>query len=369
MNFINIHKTLNNNILSSQFPFLIGEIKNVNTKNGNQYIIITNNNCNITCIKFRGNYNLKEGQNVKLYGKFNIYSANFTINYYIDNYELLDGVGKELTLYEINKKKLIDDNLIYNNKKELLKMPFNIGFLTSETGSVIEDVKSIFKKNNFVGNIILKKTTMQGINCNSSIIEGIEYFKEINIDILCIFRGGGSANDLEEFNNMQMLYKINKFNIFTICAIGHATDNTQLINFVCDMTFETPSIMAEYIVKEQQKYLNCINDSIKIYDKYINKYYKYSEKIKLIDVDKKIKLFKLKEFENQYYLSKTKYNKIFSKYNFIKNKLIDKISNIKPTIIINDKELETIDELYSKPKRMKICCFDGSIDISYKIIK
>ena len=248
-------------------------------------------------------------------------------------------------------------------------MPFNIGFLTSETGSVIKDVESIFKKNNFVGNIIIKKTTMQGINCGLSIIEGINFFKEINIDILCIFRGGGSANDLEEFNNMPMLYKINEFNIFTICAIGHATDNTQLINFVCDMTFETPSIMAEYIVKEQQKYLNCINDSNKIYDKYINKYNKFIEKFNLIDVDKKIKILKLKEFENQHYLSKTKYNKIFSKYNFNKNILLKKISNIKPTIIMNDKELETIEELYTKPKRMKICCFDGNIEISYKFIK
>jgi len=369
MDFLSIHSDLNKKLLSIKYPFIIGEIKNINTKNGNQYIVITNNNCNITCIKFRGNYNLKEGQNVKLYGKFNIYSANFTINYYVDNYELLDGIGKELTLYEINKKKLIDDNLIFNDKKELLKMPFNIGFLTSETGSVIEDVKSIFKKNNFVGNIILKKTTMQGINCSSSIIEGIEYFKQIDIDILCIFRGGGSANDLEEFNNMTMLYKINELNIFTICAIGHATDNTQLINFVCDMSFETPSIMAEYIVKKQQKYLNCINDSNKLYDTYINKFNNYIEKFKSINIDKKIKMFKLKEFENQYHLSKTKYKNIFNKYNNNKNKLLNKIANIKPTIIKDDKELETIEELYSKPKRMKICCFDGSVEISYKIIE
>ena len=104
---------------------------------------------------------------------------------------------------------------------------------------------SVFHSKNFIGNLYLKNSTMQGDNCPSSIIEGIEYFNQLNyIDLIIIFRGGGSNEDLEAFNNYEMMKSIHNSNHIIYCAIGHASDTTQLINFVSDKSFGTPSIVS-----------------------------------------------------------------------------------------------------------------------------
>jgi exodeoxyribonuclease VII large subunit len=362
--------TISNFINSLKYTNLEGEIYQNNVKNNHQYITLKKDGMNITCISWNKSYNVKNGQNIKLTGKFQLYKNTFSINFIIQNLLIIDNIGKEMTIYEQTKDKLVKLNMIGNIKKEINVFPFNIGFITSDSGSVIEDVKSIFTRNNFIGKIKLKNTTMQGINCSSSIIENIQYFNGMKkkVDLIAIFRGGGSNSDLEEFNHFELNKEIHNSEIVTLCAIGHATDTTQLINFVSDYSFGTPSMLAEFIIKLQKEYLDKINNiKINLNNK-LELLNTSITKFNTINMEDKIKEFEKIEILNIYSKYKNILNTYMNKYMNSKTKLLNKISNIKPTILKNGREIDSVEDMLSGSKKMKICFFDGSVDVYYKFV-
>lgn len=370
MDLLEVSNTISSYISSLKYNLLEGEVYQNNVKNNHQYITLKKDGMNITCISWNKSYPIKNGQNIRINGKFQLYKQTFTINYIVQNLEIIDTIGKELTLYEQTKDKLIKLGMIGNMKREINVFPFNIGFITSDSGSVIEDVKSIFIKNKFIGNIELKNTTMQGNNCSTSIIDGIYYFnnKEEKVDFIAIFRGGGSNADLEEFNNLEMLSEIHNSKIVTLCAIGHATDTSQLINYVCDYSFGTPSMLAEFIVQSQKKYLDKINNLKTIVQNKLEQLETTIHNYKTIKLEDKIKEFEEIEMIKKFSKYKEILNIFMNKYNQNKTSLLNRISNIKPTIFKNGREIDSIDDLMGGSKRMKICFVDGSVDLYYKFV-
>ena len=370
MDLLEVSNTLSNYISSLKYNVLEGEVYQNNVKNNHQYITLKKDGMNITCISWNKSYPIKNGQNIRINGKFQLYKQTFTINYIIQNLEIVNAVGKELTIYEQNKEKLIKMGMIGNMKREINLFPFNIGFITSDSGSVIEDVKSIFIKNKFIGKIELKNTTMQGVNCSNSIIDGIHYFnnKDKQVDFIAIFRGGGSNADLEEFNNLEMLSEIHNSQIVTICAIGHATDTTQLINYVCDYSFGTPSMLAEFIVQSQKKYFDRINNLKTTVQNKLEQLETSINKYKTINIEDKLKEFERIEMIQKFNKYKQMLNTHLNRYNKSKTNLLNRISNIKPTILKNGREIDSINDLMEGSKRMKICFVDGSIDLYYKFV-
>src|SRR5690606_344372 len=67
-------------------------------------------------------------------------------------------------------------------------------------------------------------------------------------DVILISRGGGSFEDLNVFNDMDVAMEVYKSNVVVVTGIGHETDRT-LTDYVADVYCHTPTAAAERIIR------------------------------------------------------------------------------------------------------------------------
>ena len=69
---------------------------------------------------------------------------------------------------------------------------------------------------------MLYPAQVQGNGAYKTIIEGIKYFnRKKNVDLIIIGRGGGSIEELWNFNEEELAISIFKSTIPTVSAVGH----------------------------------------------------------------------------------------------------------------------------------------------------
>ncbi|WP_018703605.1 exodeoxyribonuclease VII large subunit [Anaeromusa acidaminophila] len=147
--------------------------------------------------------------------------------------------------------------LIHRNKKSLPPVCHSIALISNESIHGYGDFCSTLK----TGQFDLFSTKMQGANVSEDIALQIS---EINVrggyDCIVIVRGGGSPNDLFEYNHPTLLLAIAKSKIPVITGIGHEGDYL-LCEEVADVRCSTPTAAAELLNKmaserERQKQVN-----------------------------------------------------------------------------------------------------------------
>ena len=365
-----INNDIKNFIFTLKYNEIIGEIIETKMTPKHHYITIKQNNHTIKCNAWFKTYNkLQIGNIVKITGNMDFSDKSYSLYFKIKDLEIVENIGDKLNAYDELKLNLIEERMIGNVKKQLTIFPYNIGLITANNSAVIKDMMSIFYSKKFIGNLYLKNSTMQGVNCASSIIAGIEYFNKLNyIDLIIIFRGGGSNDDLEAFNNYEMMKSIHNSIHIVYCAIGHASDTTQLINFVSNKSFGTPSIVSENIIEKQNKYYELSKNHKNNINKLLNKYEEYKNKFNNINYNEKINKFNNKIILNKINIIKNIHNRQFLKYEKYKNIFNQKIKILKPTIFKDNTEITTYADFNNGSKRLKISFIDKDVDIYYKII-
>ena len=322
--------------------------------------------------------NLKSGDQIIFIGNFSIMKKNLNIYFNIKNMEKV-GKGDYLDLFENYKLKIKEIGLGYP-KKKINIYPYNIGIITALEGAAIQDILQTFKLDNFKGNVIIKNTLVQGIQCPKSIINSLEWF-EINylnkIDILMLTRGGGSHEDLVGFSEWNVLVKFASVPFIKISAVGHQIDN-QLTDEIADYKFATPSIGAKFIIEKQNEYKLKLNNIKKIIDNIKLQYSIAIDKLNYINknYDNIIKKYNIQEILIKTSQYSNVIKNILNNYNLAKVNFFNNISNFKPSIYRNDtNELLSINDFINinknktiNPKKIEIKFIDGKINISYKII-
>ncbi len=243
--------------LSENFPAIdvSGEISDVNfnSKSGHIYFNLKEDKNLISCACWKSNAvklkNLiEEGKQAKIRGRILSYPTNskFYINV-INVIEYGEGDVKK-KLIEL-KSKLDQEGLFLEiNKKPITKYPKSIGLITSQDGDVINDIKTTLKST-YPCQLYLYDVSVQGENSVSQIIEGINYFNNLQEDtpsFLIIARGGGSAEDLFHFNDENLVRAVYNSKIPIITAIGHDPDNA-LIDLVADKSVSTPTASVAFL--------------------------------------------------------------------------------------------------------------------------
>ena len=139
-------------------------------------------------------------------------------------------------------------------------MLFRSGIVTSETGAAIHDIINVIRRRNTKVDILLYPALVQGDGAYKTVIEGIEYFnKKKSVDVIIIGRGGGSMEELWNFNEEPLAYAIFKSKIPIVSAVGHEVDFT-ISDFVADFRAATPSQAAEVVVPLEEDQYNQISE-------------------------------------------------------------------------------------------------------------
>ncbi|MBQ8208801.1 MAG: exodeoxyribonuclease VII large subunit [Clostridia bacterium] len=193
----------------------------------------------------------KDGLKVIAHGRISLYEDTGRYQIIADDLQP-DGIGSLYYAYEQLKRKLSEEGLFDERyKKPLPRFPRRVGIITSPTGAAIRDMTRILGRRFPMVEMLLYPTLVQGNGAAAQLSAGIRYFNEKkNVDVIIIGRGGGSIEDLWEFNNEDLARTVFASEIPVISAVGHESDFT-ICDFVADVRASTPSAAAELAVPEQ----------------------------------------------------------------------------------------------------------------------
>ncbi len=230
-----------------------GEISNCKYhSSGHIYFTVKDRSSQLSCVMFASYtknlaFRMQEGQSVIVQGKISIYERDGKYQMYATNV-MQEGTGRLYEEYEQLKKQLLAEGLFDSSRKKgIPKYAQKVGVVTAQTGAVIQDICNISHRRNPYVQIILYPAQVQGEGAHRTIIRGLEYFGETDVDTVIIGRGGGSIEELWEFNQEALAYAIADCKKPVISAVGHETDTT-IADYVADLRAPTPSAAAELAV-------------------------------------------------------------------------------------------------------------------------
>lgn len=264
-----------NNSLRSQKGRIQGEISSLDIRDRYLFFSIKDKDDGslLNCIMWDSDYQLsgvsfKEGLEIIIEGYPDVYKPSGRLTFKTSNVELV-GEGALKKAYEELKKKLEKEGLFSEErKKPIPDFVQKIGLITSETGAVIHDFLNNLGKYGY--QIDFFDSRVEGQVAVKDLISAIDYFKDKDIDVLVIIRGGGSLESLQAFNNETLVRKIADFNIPVICGIGHDKD-IPLSSLASDLMVSTPTAVTVSLNKSWKEALN----NIRIFEKDI--IYKYQK--------------------------------------------------------------------------------------------
>lgn len=229
-----------------QSVLLKGELSNFKRhSSGHLYFNVKDNDSVISAMMFKGSaskltFDPKEGDEVLLEARVSVYKRRGNYQIYVNKMEL-DGIGNLYQKLEQLKHKLSKQGYFNKeDKKAIPKFPKKIAILTASTGAAIRDIQSTIESRYPLVEKIPLSTLVQGTQAKKDIIEKIEYADTLDVDTIIVGRGGGSIEDLWNFNEEDLVKAIYNCNTPIISAVGHETDFT-LSDFVADVRAATPT--------------------------------------------------------------------------------------------------------------------------------
>lgn len=192
----------------------------------------------------------EDGMKVIARGRVSVYEASGQYQLYVDDMQP-DGVGALNLAYEQLKEKLQKEGLFSeHHKKPLPPYPEKVGVITSPTGAAVRDIINVLGRRFPYAEIVFCPVLVQGEGAHLQLTDAVNLFNsERAADVIIIGRGGGSIEDLWEFNDEGLARAVYNSEIPVISAVGHETDFT-ICDFVADMRAPTPSAAAELAVPD-----------------------------------------------------------------------------------------------------------------------
>src|SRR5436189_2601113 len=237
-----------------------GEISNYKQHaSGHQYFTLKDQRAQIACVIWRDamlptRQPLVDGTQVQVYGTVTVFEAR---GQYQLNVQILQprGVGLLQAKFEALKRKLEAEGLFApDRKRPLPKFPRRIGIVTSPSGAAIRDMLNVLRRRAPWLEILINPVRVQGTGAAQEIAVAIRELASPSdrfapLDLIVVTRGGGSVEDLWEFNEEIVARAIFHSAVPIVSAVGHEMDFT-ICDFVADLRAPTPSAAAELIVPD-----------------------------------------------------------------------------------------------------------------------
>ena len=237
-----------------------GEISNYKKHpSGHQYFTLKDQRAAISCVIFRNTLPpfpkpLRDGMQVQVYGQITVFEAR---GQYQLNVQIVQprGFGLLQAKFEALKRKLEAEGLFDSARKRALpKFPRRIGIVTSPSGAAIRDILNILRRRAPGVEVLINPVRVQGAGAAAEIAAALRELNAPNdcwkpLDVIVLARGGGSIEDLWEFNEEIVARAIFHSAIPVVSAVGHEIDFT-IADFVADLRAPTPSAAAELIVPD-----------------------------------------------------------------------------------------------------------------------
>ena len=235
---------------------VFGEISNfTHHKSGHLYFTLKDQEGQIKAVMFQSRaqslkFRPESGMKVTVQGSVSVFQRDGTYQIYVNSMSP-DGIGSLYLAYEEMKKRLYAEGLFDDShKRKIPKYPMRVGVITSPTGAAVRDIINVISRRFPAATIYLYPVKVQGTGAAAELTAAVDYFDRSGLcDVVIIGRGGGSIEDLWEFNSEALARRIYAAEVPIISAVGHETDFT-ICDFVSDLRAPTPSAAAELCVPD-----------------------------------------------------------------------------------------------------------------------
>ena len=266
-----------------------GEVSNFkHHSSGHLYFTLKDETSRINAVMFASKarklpFELENGMKVLIQASVSVYDVAGTYQLYVDNIEQ-DGLGNLYLRYEQLKKALALEGLFdQEHKQEIPKFPSKIAVLSAYPSAALADIVRTIKLRFPVVRVIVFPIPVQGKGAYLHIINTLNYVDSLGFNTIIIARGGGSLEDLWNFNEEALARAIYNCKTPIISGVGHEIDYT-ICDFVADCRCATPTAAGIKSTLMKQK----ITLNKQMLNK-LNSFYLFKNPNKLFE-DKKVKI-------------------------------------------------------------------------------
>ena len=249
--------------LERSFPlfWVAGEISNLTrAASGHWYFSLKDDRAQVRCVMFRNRNSAldwlpREGDHVEARALVTLYEARGDFQLTIEALQRA-GLGVLFEAFERLKAKLDAEGLFNIARKRPLPIhPCQIGIVTSPDAAALRDVLTTLRRRMPGIPVVLYPTPVQGKGAAEQIARAIRSAGDrAECEVLIVCRGGGSIEDLWQFNEEVVARAIAACPVPVIVGVGHETDFT-IADFAADRRAPTPTAAAEMATPDRQALL------------------------------------------------------------------------------------------------------------------
>jgi len=254
-----------NQDVSLQNVYIKGEISNYRPHpSGHLYFTLKDQNSRVSAIMFSTyartlDFEMDNGIQVLIKGNVSVYEVNGQYQLYVQQMQQ-DGIGNLYLQYEKLKKQLEKEGLFDKAyKKAIPTFPKSIAVLAGRHSDAVQDVvRTIYLRFPFT-KVIVFPIPVQGKEAYINIVKTLNFVDTLRFDTIIIARGGGSIEDLWNFNEEALARCIFALKTPIISGVGHETDFT-ICDFVSDYRALTPTAAALIATPDQHALKRQLDD-------------------------------------------------------------------------------------------------------------
>ncbi len=249
-----VNRAVRDLIEGTFMPFWIsGEVGSLVVHNsGHVYLTLKDGKSQLRSCWFGGaaacrKLGIGNGSQIEGFGQLSVYEVRGEYQFCLRQVRLA-GVGDLQKRFEELKAKLDAEGLFdAQRKKPIPLLPERVGVVTSSDGAALRDFLRIIGERNPKLDIRIYPALVQGKGAARQVAQGVQFFNTVfPVDVIVVTRGGGSMEDLWEFNEEVLARTIAASHVPVISAVGHEIDFT-ISDFVADLRVPTPSAAAQLV--------------------------------------------------------------------------------------------------------------------------
>jgi exodeoxyribonuclease VII large subunit len=249
--------------LERRFPlaWIGGEISNFRpASSGHWYFTLKDETAQVDCVMFRSraaalDWEPAEGMRVEARALVTLYEPRGRFQLNVEHMRRA-GLGP---LYErfLKLKAQLEKEGLFDPaaKREIPAFPKCIGVVTSRQAAALRDVLTTLQRRNPSIPVIVYPVPVQGEGAAAKIAAALAIANSrAECDVLLLVRGGGSIEDLWQFNEEVVARAIRASAIPVVVGVGHETDVT-IADFAADRRAPTPTAAAEMVSPSRDELL------------------------------------------------------------------------------------------------------------------
>jgi exodeoxyribonuclease VII large subunit len=245
-----------------------GEISNfTRAVSGHCYFSLKDERAQVRCVLFRHRAARLEfapdnGVQVEVCALPTIYEARGEFQLGVETMRRA-GLGALYETFERLRRKLAAEGLFdAERKRELPAFPSSVGIVTSPAAAAFRDVLTTLRRRMPSIPVVLYPAPVQGKGAGEKLAQQVRAASvRSEVDVLIVCRGGGSIEDLWEFNSEALVRAVAQCSIPVVCGIGHDTDYT-LTDFVADLRAPTPTAAAAMVTPDRKELLGRLSNIV-----------------------------------------------------------------------------------------------------------